>query len=104
MAKLTKAIQNEKSLPSMETAESLRQERIKLISEVLNIIPSYKFLHGTQLYHIVVHPSAQVSIILHLKSIAKSIDCLKNCQSWNCFRRLASKGAVSRNTRTGFHF
>jgi hypothetical protein len=29
ITKLTTAIQNEKSLPSMEAAESLRQERIK---------------------------------------------------------------------------
>lgn len=84
MAKLKKAIQNEKSLPSIQAAQRLRQERIKrkvwrlFISEALNILPSYKFLHGTNLYHIVVHPSAQVSITLHSKSIAKSIDSLKN--------------------------
>lgn len=110
MATLTKAIQKEKSLPSILAAERLRQERNKrkvwrlFILEAPDILSSYKFLHGTQLYHIVVHPSAQVSITLHSNSIAKSIDSFKNWQGWKRSRRLVSKGAVSRNTRRDFHF
>jgi hypothetical protein len=56
-AKLTKAIQNEKSLPSIQAAASLTHARTKqkvlrlFTSKPIKIIPSYKFLHGTQLYH-----------------------------------------------------